>query len=289
MLVEVLLRQPIVQGSRDIAERIAAACGLMSLSAGETFIHQDGTDNDIFLILHGDVDIQVNGRGVAVRSAGQHVGEMALIDIASRRSATASTKSATVLAKVSEADFSKIADEHPTIWRRLAVEIAARLGQRGASLKAPNLSPHIFIGSSVESLPYAEAIQSGLAREKCSIEIWTQNIFKASAGTIEALEQKATDSDFAILLLRPDDLTIIRGEEHNVPRDNVIFELGLFMGALGRERTYMVVPHDMPVKLPTDLIGITPLTFEAGNKNLAAAFGPVCTALKELIRNHGPK
>jgi predicted nucleotide-binding protein len=47
--------------------------------------------------------------------------------------------------------------------------------------------------------------------------------------------------DFAILVLTPDDLTQSRGKQQPSPRDNVVFELGLFIGALGRDRVFMVV------------------------------------------------
>lgn len=287
--IEALLRQPVVQGQQAIADAIDSVCEVQEYQTGDAVIVQGASDNDLFFIISGEVEIVVNGRAVARRKVGQHVGEMAFIDTSIRRSATVVAMTPTIAIKVTEPNFAEIANEHPAIWRRLAVELVVRLGQRGAALKPPNQVPHVFIGSSAESLRYAETIQTGLYREKCVAEVWTQNVFEASAGTLEALEEKAANSDFAVLVLCPDDLAIVRGQEHVVPRDNVIFELGLFMGALGRNRTYMVVPHNRPTKLPSDLLGITPLTYQDGGENLAAILGPVCTALKSSIRTLGSK
>lgn len=59
-------------------------------------------------------------------------------------------------------------------------------------------------------------------------------------------------------MLTPDDLVRYRGKKVNAPRDNVIFELGLFMGAIGRDRTYLLT-SSKEMKIPSDLDGITRL------------------------------
>ncbi len=82
-----------------------------------------------------------------------------------------------------------------------------------------------------------------------------------------------------MLILTPDDLVLMRGEATKVARDNVLFELGLFMGALGRDRTFIVCEES--VTLPSDLAGITPAVYElSGDANLEADLGPVCTKLE---------
>ena len=91
-------------------------------------------------------------------------------------------------------------------------------------------------------------------------------------------------------MLTADDLLEKRDIIGRCPRDNVLFELGLFMGALGRNRTFIVHSRTKPPLLPTDLAGITPATFEE-RSNLAAALGPACTRSEEqadaddLVRN----
>ncbi|MCH7726625.1 MAG: nucleotide-binding protein, partial [Planctomycetes bacterium] len=143
--------------------------------------------------------------------------------------------------------------------------------------------PRMFIGSSVEGKDIAEMIQLGLEYD-VETTIWHQGVFGLSQGSLEALVAAANEFDFAALVLTPDDLKTKRGADIGNPRDNVVFELGLFMGALGRERTFIVYNRDIDLELPTDLAGVTPATFaERMDGNLQAAVGPVCTKIKSAI------
>ena len=111
--------------------------------------------------------------------------------------------------------------------------------------------------------------------------IWDQGVFPLSEGTLPALDAVADQSDFAVVVLTPDDVTTKRGQTYDVPRDNVLFELGFFMGRLGVERTYMVSSRVNSPTLPSDLAGITTATFaERTDGNLAAAVGPASTQIK---------
>jgi hypothetical protein len=143
--------------------------------------------------------------------------------------------------------------------------------------------PRVFIGSSVEGLSIAEHIQLGLDyHAECTL--WSQGVFGLSGGTLESLLRAVKEFDFAVLALTPDDLVQKRSVSRNSPRDNVLFELGLFMGALGRERTYIVHCRDVLIDLPTDLAGVTAASFaKRTDGNLQAALGPVCTQLKTAM------
>src|SRR5437899_9214507 len=90
--------------------------------------------------------------------------------------------------------------------------------------------PLVFIGSSAEGLAIAKAIQLNLDRA-CEVVIWSQGVFGLSEGTLETLVNKAEEFDFAILVVTPDDMTQSRGKNEQSPRDNVLIELGLFLGA----------------------------------------------------------
>lgn len=153
------------------------------------------------------------------------------------------------------------------------------------ALRGRSPRPRVFIGSSKEGLRIAEFIQLGLYDEVEAV-IWRQGVFGLSEVTFESLEQAARDFDFAVLVLTPDDVRWKRGKQNNIPRDNLLFELGLFMGSMGRERTFIVRPGDEPLDLPSDLAGIIAATYVARSAaDLAAAMGPVCTQIKSKIRH----
>jgi predicted nucleotide-binding protein len=139
------------------------------------------------------------------------------------------------------------------------------------------VKPRVFIGCSTEGRFYATVIQlqlEGLAR----VVIWNQGVFGLSHGTLETLVAETSEFDYAVLVLTPDDLLLKRDEAGRAARDNVIFELGLFMGALGRNKVFTVVQKG--VELPTDLAGVTVAYFEPGDdKDRVAALGPVTTRL----------
>ena len=147
--------------------------------------------------------------------------------------------------------------------------------------------PFIFIGSSSEGLKFAEAIQLNL-NDSCECQIWHQGLFGLSDGTLETLVKSVDKFDFAVLVLTGDDLTVSRDVQSKSPRDNVIFELGLFMGGLGRHRVYIVANKAAKVKLPSDLSGITIASFEPPERaTIQAAMGPASTLIKNSVEEHG--
>lgn len=149
--------------------------------------------------------------------------------------------------------------------------------------------PFVFIGSSTEGIEVAKAIQANLDYT-CECQIWSQGLFGLSGGTLETLVKSLNDFDFAILVLTEDDITISRDQEQNSPRDNVIFELGLFIGGLGIDRTFIVVDRQAKLKLPSDLGGITPATFEPPRKGtLQSALGSSCLAIEQAIKKLGTR
>jgi len=143
--------------------------------------------------------------------------------------------------------------------------------------------PYVFIGSSSEGQSVAEAIQTNLD-SICECHIWSQGIFGLTTGTLESLVNALDRFDFAVLVLTPDDLNVSRGQEQQSPRDNVLFELGLFMGALGKERTFIVVDGSAKLKLPSDLAGVTLATFQPPDAGtMEAALGKACSKIKREI------
>lgn len=290
LIREALLRHSLVQGDAALADLIATAAEVGSCKPGDILISQDGPDNDLYLILLGRFSICVHGREVACRVAGQHVGEMALIDPKARRSASVVALEESVFLKIPEPSFTKIAEDNAVCWRILACELADRLRQRNQLVRRRNEIPRLFIGSSVETLEVAAEIQAGLKHDPLIAIVWANRVFGPSGVSIDSLEDVAFDCDFAALVLGPDDRIVRRDKEVDAPRDNVILELGLFIGALGRKRVFMVLPHEAEIKIPTDLMGVTPITYVPGvDRDLAARLGPVCTELRLAIAKQGPR
>lgn len=171
----------------------------------------------------------------------------------------------------------------------VAAELGNRLRQRTRFIRQKNETPILFIGSSTESLPVVKAIVGGLKRAPFIVRPWTGGVFSASQFPIDDLTKQVFDCDFAALVLGPDDQILSRGTSSNAPRDNVLFELGLFMGALERARTFLIVPGDVAVKIPTDILGLTPLRFKSRSGMLADNLVPVCKELFALLRKLGAR
>jgi hypothetical protein len=152
------------------------------------------------------------------------------------------------------------------------------------------MKKRLFVGSASESLDVAYAVQEELDRA-LEVTVWTQGIFQPSRTTMESLTEQPKRFDAALFVFTPDDVAILRGEPMRVVRDNVIFELGLFVGALGRQPTFILLPRDVnDLHLPSDLAGITPLDYnhQRQDGNLVAAVGPACNKIKKaLIPGYG--
>lgn len=289
-LIECLARQQLMGGNASLCQEIAKAGELLEFNKGKTVIRQGGSDDDLFLIISGSVRIEVNGREIASRHAEQHFGEMALIDPTARRSSTVVTKEKSTMLRISETDFSHIAVRYPELWRRAAVALAARLRERNKFHVAPHDVPVVFIGSSSESLDAAQAIAKFLQNKNLIVKLWTDGVFQASKTAIEDLWTAARDVDFSVIVLSPDDMCISRGKKARIPRDNAVFELGLFTGSLGRERSFVVTPDVTDLKIPTDLLGVTCLRFRtSGASTIGQRLVTPCRELLSTINSLGPR
>lgn len=147
----------------------------------------------------------------------------------------------------------------------------------------------VFIGSSTEGLHLAEAVQARLTH-KAEVTLWNQGVFEAGSSYLGSLIQATTAFDFGVLVLTKDDVIHSRGAEKGAPRDNVMFELGLFVGALGRRRTFFLHNRESPPKIASDLAGIAGVTYsERDDGNLQAAVNPACLEIAHRIAELGPR
>ena len=120
--------------------------------------------------------------------------------------------------------------------------------------------PRVFIGSSKKALGIAKAVEHNLKRF-CETKLWDSGVFKLSHTTIEDLEATILTHEFAVLVLTPDDVIMSKSKKTAAPRDNVVFELGLFIGSIGRERTFVVCDPKV-AKIPSDLLNVKVALFD---------------------------
>lgn len=288
-VIEALLAQKIVAGDRALATRIASSGQVVEFKAGETIIEQNGGDDTVYFLINGKVDVFVNHQPVAAREGGTVVGEMAAIDPTARRSATLKASSNVIALRILAAPFIEAGGDSVTFWRHLAQLAADRLRERSRFHLPANPTPIMFVGSSVEGLPVAKEIEARLKHEDVIVRLWTTNgVFGPSGIPVEDLIKQVDQADFALFVFGPDDKIHSRKEDHAAPRDNVILEMGLFLGRLGRERVFMVKEAGVDLKIPSDLSGVNPITYKCKpGCVLADVVGTVCTDLEKVIASKG--
>jgi hypothetical protein len=128
--------------------------------------------------------------------------------------------------------------------------------------------PRIFLGSSKAQQKLLQALTHGL-EDVANVEPWTTS-FNPGTTALERLLELAREVDFATFVFAQDDWTTNSppasdpsGSGQGSPRDNVVFEAGLFGGALGIGRTFIL--HASGAKLPSDLLGLTTVRYESTN------------------------
>lgn len=131
------------------------------------------------------------------------------------------------------------------------------------------MKKRIFIGSSSEELETAKIVQK-LLENDFDVVIWNENlwdksVFKLNNNFLHDLLKAPLKFDFGILIGSPDDKVEVRGKEYLQARDNILFELGLFIGRLGIQRCSFLVHED--VKELSDLSGIFISKFNYKNLN----------------------
>ncbi len=143
-----------------------------------------------------------------------------------------------------------------------------------------DFKPTIFIGSSKEGLKIAKALEEKL-KGIAEIEIWT-GIFELNKSNFDNLTSQIALYDYAVLVASGDDSIVSRERKYMSPRDNVLFEFGLFVGGLGASRVFYLPEEDS--KLPSDLFGITlPFIPKTTSKNFIFELDKVVSKIVEHI------
>jgi hypothetical protein len=148
--------------------------------------------------------------------------------------------------------------------------------------------PRIFLGSSGKQAKLLQALTRGL-EDVAHVEPWTTS-FNPGTTTLERLLELTREVDFAAFVFARDDWTgnsppvsDLSGSGQASPRDNVVFEAGLFGGVLGMRRTFIL--HASGSKLPTDLLGLTCVRY--GDATTGAEMRVVNQKLRNAIENEG--
>jgi hypothetical protein len=147
--------------------------------------------------------------------------------------------------------------------------------------------PRIFLGSSGKQAKLLQALTRGL-EEVAHVDPWTTS-FHPGTSTLERLLELTREVDFAAFVFARDDWTSsgatapADGSAQASPRDNVVFEAGLFGGVLGMRRTFIL--HASGAKLPSDLLGLTCVRY--GDAATAAEVRTLNQKLRSAIENEG--
>lgn len=152
----------------------------------------------------------------------------------------------------------------------------------------------VFIGSSYEQRRLVEWLTSFMRTDyagRLEPVPWTA-YWIGGKYTYEHLEELIASTDAAILFWTADDKTWYRNTERHEPRDNLVFEAGLFFAAHGRQRAQLLLPtyaasDQRRVAIPSDLHGLTVTDYQWADGDVATTGLPyaarnVCDALCQL-------
>src|SRR4051794_778050 len=155
------------------------------------------------------------------------------------------------------------------------------------------MQPTIFIASSSTptSLTIANTIQASLEANH-QISVWNQDNFDPGDFILDGLFKKMVESDFGVFVFHPDDEVTINEGKHRCVRDNVVFETGLFIGAFGKNRCFIVTPRPEPgIRQISDLGGLLTATYDPTKleSNAKATLGNVCREIERSVKKLGPR
>jgi hypothetical protein len=145
-----------------------------------------------------------------------------------------------------------------------------------------DLKPKIFIGSSTSGYPIAVKVKTNLS-EIGDCFLWKDpNVWEPNRSTFENLLRMVSYFDFGIFVATADDLTLTNDKIVIEPRDNVILEVALFLGAMGRDKSFLLVEEG--VKLPSDFNGIYMPRFKPNDKSINEACNEYISKIEEHYR-----
>jgi hypothetical protein len=143
--------------------------------------------------------------------------------------------------------------------------------------------PRLLVGSQASDRAIATAVKAGL-EEIAEVTLWCRGTFDPDGGAADGMLDASRIFDFAAFVLTPDDLAPKRAAKRPDPNDHVILPLGMFLGALGRQRTFIICSTDALVALPSDLRGVVAATYPPPRTQGAPpAVACACAIIKEQV------
>jgi hypothetical protein len=109
------------------------------------------------------------------------------------------------------------------------------------------------------------------------------NVFPLGEYNLQALQREAAECDFGVFIWGTEDKSVVRKKASPAPRDNVVYEAGLFAGALGELRVFVI--HAENTKIPSDYLGVTTESFDPKAPNIERIAERICSRVEDL----GPK
>lgn len=126
-LASALRSHDIIGNHATLARKFAEQATVEEYLSGKTLLKENYPDEDVLLIIEGEVSVEINGKRIATSGAGAPIGEMAVLDPYGARSASVVAIADTVVARIKHSRFEALAREYPQIWRAIARELARRV------------------------------------------------------------------------------------------------------------------------------------------------------------------
>jgi predicted nucleotide-binding protein len=179
---------------------------------------------------------------------------------------------------------------YTSLWSRPKFLEELKTVSKGMPICNDKAKTKIFIGSSTQGLEYANEIKKYFDKNALyDAHVWTSE-FPDNQITLDCLEKALQNFQYSIFVFTPDD-TITIGKngsktEKKIPRDNVIFEYGLFYGKYSRTKTFLVLPCDYETTMKTmsDIKGLNPHTYTDDSENKLNAVTTACNSIIEEIK-----
>lgn len=156
----------------------------------------------------------------------------------------------------------------------------------------PKPRSKVFVGCSKERVDIAKAIENNISASRvATVDGWYRGTSRLSQYFLDDLRKKANEVDFAVFIFSADDITNSRNIQQLSPRDNVVFEAGVFIGVLGKDRVFILAPEEQKLKQPSDLQGLTFGFYDSPRPgdNLNSIMAPLTNQIEDIIQKIGQK